>query len=35
MTDKASRLRQQILDLAAQYFDQTSNSREFIPGVSK
>jgi CDP-6-deoxy-D-xylo-4-hexulose-3-dehydrase len=34
MTDKASRLRQQILDLAAQYFDQTSNSREFIPGVS-
>lgn len=34
MTDKASRLRQQILHLAAQYFDQTSNSREFVPGVS-
>ncbi|MGE5053088.1 MAG: lipopolysaccharide biosynthesis protein RfbH [Acidobacteriota bacterium] len=34
MTDKASRLRQQILDLAAQYFEQTSRSGEFAPGVS-
>src|SRR5437764_843631 len=34
MTDKASRLRQQILELAAQYFEQRSNSGEFIPGVS-
>ena len=34
MTDKASRLRQQILDLAAQYFEQTPNSGDFVPGVS-
>src|SRR6476646_4389179 len=34
MTDQASRLRQQILDLAAQYFEQTPNSGDFVPGVT-
>lgn len=32
--DKASQLRRQILDLAAQYFEVSSSSGEFIPGVS-
>lgn len=34
MVDKASQLRRQILDLAAQYFEVSSSSGEFIPGVS-
>ena len=34
MTDNATLLRKQILDLSAQYFAETSNSREFIPGQS-
>lgn len=34
MTDKASQLRRQILDLTAQYFAETSSSREFVPGVT-
>jgi CDP-4-dehydro-6-deoxyglucose reductase, E1 len=34
MTDRASQLRAQILDLAAQYFVETSSSEEFIPGVT-
>ena len=32
--DKASQLRRQILDLTAQYFEVSSSSGEFIPGVS-
>lgn len=34
MVDKASQLRRQILDLTAQYFEVSSSSGEFIPGVS-
>jgi CDP-6-deoxy-D-xylo-4-hexulose-3-dehydrase len=34
MVDKASQLRRQVLDLAAQYFAESSQSSEFIPGVS-
>src|SRR6478609_7247371 len=34
MVDTASQLRRQILDLAAQYFEASSSSGEFIPGVS-
>src|SRR5580693_6511598 len=34
MSDKASQLRRQILDLAAQYFSETSHSGKFIPGVT-
>src|SRR5690349_15791856 len=34
MIDKASQLRRRILDLAAQYFEETSQSGDFIPGVS-
>jgi CDP-4-dehydro-6-deoxyglucose reductase, E1 len=34
MSDKASQLRRQILDLAAQYFSETSRSAKFIPGVT-
>lgn len=34
MADTASQLRRQILDLAAQYFEASSSSGEFIPGVS-
>ena len=34
MSDKASQLRRQILDLAAQHFSETSRSAEFIPGVT-
>lgn len=34
MVDKASQLRRQILDLAAQYFSESSPAREFIPGVT-
>jgi len=34
MTDNATRLRKQILELSAQYFAETSNSGEFIPGQS-
>jgi CDP-6-deoxy-D-xylo-4-hexulose-3-dehydrase len=34
MVDKASQLRRQILDLAAQYFSESSPATEFIPGVT-
>ncbi|MGA7245217.1 MAG: lipopolysaccharide biosynthesis protein RfbH [Terracidiphilus sp.] len=34
MTDRASQLRQQILDLCAQYFHETSSKTEFNPGQS-
>jgi CDP-4-dehydro-6-deoxyglucose reductase, E1 len=34
MTDRASQLRQQILDLCAQYFHETSSKAEFNPGQS-
>jgi CDP-4-dehydro-6-deoxyglucose reductase, E1 len=34
MTERASQLRQQILDLTAQYVAETSGSQEFIPGVT-
>src|ERR1022692_397127 len=34
MTDNATLLRKQILELSAQYFAETSNSREFVPGQS-
>jgi CDP-4-dehydro-6-deoxyglucose reductase, E1 len=34
MLDKASRLRRQILELAAAYISETSGSGEFIPGVT-
>ncbi len=34
MAENAAQLRKQILDLVAQYFSQSSNSREFVPGVS-
>ncbi len=34
MSDKASQLRRQILDLAAQHFSETSHSGKFIPGVT-
>lgn len=34
MTDKASHLRRQILELAAQYFEETSKAGDFIPGVT-
>jgi CDP-6-deoxy-D-xylo-4-hexulose-3-dehydrase len=34
MIEKASQLRRQILDLAAQYVAETSGPQEFIPGVS-
>jgi CDP-4-dehydro-6-deoxyglucose reductase, E1 len=34
MSDQLSQLRRQILDLAAQYFTETSRSPEFIPGVT-
>src|SRR5215472_348990 len=34
MSDRASQLRRQILDLAAQYFSETSRPGEFIPGVT-
>lgn len=34
MTDRASQLRRQILDLTAQYSAETSSSGEFIPGVT-
>jgi len=34
MVEKSSQLRRQILDLAAQYFSEASQSGEFIPGVT-
>jgi CDP-6-deoxy-D-xylo-4-hexulose-3-dehydrase len=34
MVDKASQIRRQVLDLAAQYFAESSKSNEFIPGTS-
>lgn len=34
MTDQANQLRSQILELTAQYFAETSRSREFVPGVT-
>lgn len=34
MTDRASQLRKQILDLTVQYSAETSSSGEFIPGVT-
>jgi len=34
MSDRASQLRRQILDLAAQYLSETSRPGEFIPGVT-
>ena len=34
MTEKASQLRRQILDLTAQYVAETSSPEEFIPGVT-
>src|SRR3954468_21194500 len=34
MLDNAAQLRMQILDLAARYFSETSNSGEFVPGIS-
>jgi len=34
MTDRASELRRQILDLSAQYVAETAASGEFIPGVT-
>jgi CDP-4-dehydro-6-deoxyglucose reductase, E1 len=34
MTEKSSRLRQQILDLTAQYFEETFPAQEFRPGQS-
>jgi CDP-4-dehydro-6-deoxyglucose reductase, E1 len=34
MTEKSSRLRQQILDLTAQYFEETFPAQEFKPGQS-
>src|SRR5690349_21912285 len=34
MSDQLSQLRRQILDLAAQYFTETSRSGGFIPGVT-
>lgn len=34
MSDQLSQLRRQILDLAAQYFTETSRSAGFVPGVT-
>lgn len=34
MVDKASQLRAQVLELAAQYFEETSKPGDFVPGVS-
>ena len=34
MTDKTDRLRQQILDLTAEYFAEAFPDREFVPGLS-
>src|SRR5579885_392996 len=34
MVDQKPQLRRQILDLAAQYFSESSPPKEFIPGVS-
>ncbi len=34
MTDKSARLRQQILDLAVEYFAEAFPEREFVPGLS-
>jgi CDP-6-deoxy-D-xylo-4-hexulose-3-dehydrase len=34
MTERASQLRSQILDLTAQYIAETTGSRQFIPGVT-
>ncbi len=34
MAENAAQLRKQILDLVAQYFSQSSDSGEFVPGVS-
>jgi CDP-6-deoxy-D-xylo-4-hexulose-3-dehydrase len=34
MTERASQLRRQILDLTAQYVAETSGPKEFIPGVT-
>jgi len=34
MSDRASQLRRQVLDLAAQYFTESSPPNDFIPGVS-
>ena len=34
MTNVSERLRQQILDLTAQYFDEAFPPTEFIPGVT-
>ena len=34
MTDKTARLRQQILDLTAEYFAEAFPDREFVPGLS-
>ena len=34
MAENAAQLRKQILHLVAQYFSQSSNSGEFVPGVS-
>ncbi len=34
MTDKTARLRQQILDLTAEYFTEAFPDREFVPGSS-
>jgi CDP-4-dehydro-6-deoxyglucose reductase, E1 len=34
MTERASQLRRQILDLTAQYIAETSGSRQFVPGVT-
>ncbi len=34
MSDKASQLRRQILDLAAEHFSETCHSGKFIPGVT-
>lgn len=34
MTDQATQLRTQILDLVAQYFSETSSPGDFVPGVT-
>jgi CDP-6-deoxy-D-xylo-4-hexulose-3-dehydrase len=34
MTDQATQLRRQILDLVAQYFAEASSPRDFVPGVT-
>jgi CDP-6-deoxy-D-xylo-4-hexulose-3-dehydrase len=34
MTDRAAQLRQQILELTAQYIDETGRPKEFKPGES-